>query len=259
MYLSTTGTYLRSISAEEVIRAVHDRKAPDDAPAALGSDSDPDQFCLSAPALPHTAGTVPCSDPPTGSRHHNAAGPPGRERERARSPSRGFRPFVGARLACESPALRSRSGKVGRAGGPTVAGVSSRAPAAPDRAAIVSCGHHARMFVIDTQQSAASGMASPGPTWLGIATRPSGTTTAMSPSSSAMPAATSAPNATIRTGSVIGIDNNSVGWKSLLILRVACLGHTDVADFLDRESGIGLPCPLSRTASTGPALSKLRL
>jgi hypothetical protein len=52
--------------------------------------------------------------------------------------------------------------------------------------------------------------------WLGIATRPSVAMTAVNPSSSGMPAATSAPNASTRMTSVIGSDSVSAFLKSSL-------------------------------------------
>ncbi len=53
-----------------------------------------------------------------------------------------------------------------------------------------------------------------GTNWLGIATRPSVAMTAVSPSNSGTPAATSAPKARIRMISVIGSERNSAFLKS---------------------------------------------
>ncbi len=53
-----------------------------------------------------------------------------------------------------------------------------------------------------------------GMIWLGSATRPSVAITAVNPSSSGMPAATSAPKATTRITSVIGSDSVSAFLKS---------------------------------------------
>ena len=57
-------------------------------------------------------------------------------------------------------------------------------------------------------------MSSIGTIWLGSATRPSVAMTALNPSSSGMPAATRAPNATMRMISVIGSDSFSAFLKS---------------------------------------------
>ena len=50
--------------------------------------------------------------------------------------------------------------------------------------------------------------------WLSGDSRPSAASTAVMPSSSGMPAATTAPKATSRIASVIGSDVNSARWKS---------------------------------------------
>ena len=59
-------------------------------------------------------------------------------------------------------------------------------------------------------------MSSIGTNWLGIATRPSVAMTAVNPSSSGTPAATSAPKARMRMISVIGSERNSAFLKSSL-------------------------------------------
>ena len=57
-------------------------------------------------------------------------------------------------------------------------------------------------------------MSSIGTNWLGMATRPSVAMTAVRPSSSGTPAATSAPKARMRMISVIGSERNSAFLKS---------------------------------------------
>ena len=55
---------------------------------------------------------------------------------------------------------------------------------------------------------------STGRIWLGSASRPIEATTAVRPSSSGSPAATSAPKATTRMTSVTNSERNSARWKS---------------------------------------------